>query len=116
MTPEETDRALRQKLDPFLIYRLEQLEARSNVMGAALRWWYSIKRTDIERLNAGKSSCVELIVNALDYRAKMIGDLYAAFLYSNTDSIQANLHYMDYISEKLRWDDFKTQQQDKDPQ
>lgn len=57
----------------------------------ARTWWETF-----EGDNRHRPALVLRLVEELLHRSATINDFYMAYLYSNTDNIQANLHYLDY--------------------
>ena len=47
-------------------------------------------------MNAGNSALVLRVAEELSLRTATIGEFFLAYVYSNTDNIQANLHYLDF--------------------
>ncbi|MEY3230855.1 MAG: hypothetical protein RL689_944 [Planctomycetota bacterium] len=65
-----------------------------NTTGSARKWW-----SDFEAQNSkdqGKLQTVVLLAEELASRRASITDFFLAYVYSNTDNILANLHYLDY--------------------
>ncbi len=59
--------------------------------GSAKKWWEAFENENQQRLNM-----VVLLAEELAYRKATINEFFLAYVYSNTDNIQANLYYMDY--------------------
>jgi hypothetical protein len=59
---------------------------------SAARWWTEFLKENGQRL----SLCLRL-AEELKNRAATITEFFLAYVYSNTDNIQANLHYLDYV-------------------
>ena len=59
--------------------------------GSARKWWLSF-----ESENKCKLPVVHLLCKELFKRKASITEFFLAYVYSNTDNIQANLHYLDY--------------------
>lgn len=62
-----------------------------NTTGSALKWWLAF-----EEENASRLSQVLRLAEELACRKASITEFFLAFVYSNTDSIRANLAYLDY--------------------
>lgn len=58
----------------------------------AKKWWDEFKR-----LNYFKKPMIRQFLQELIQRKATINEFYLANVYSGTDSIQANLYYLDYI-------------------
>lgn len=74
--------------------RLEQVEASldmANTTGSARKWWQAFRDENSNRLNL-----VLRLAEELAMRKVTITDFFLSYVYSNTDNIQANLHYLDY--------------------
>ena len=65
--------------------------------GSARKWWLSF-----ENENKGKLPVVHLLCKELFKRKASITEFFLAYVYSNTDNIQANLHYLDYTRLKKK--------------
>lgn len=59
--------------------------------GSARQWW-----TAFEQENKHRPALVFRLAEELRNRKASITDFFLAYIYSNTDNIQANLHYLDY--------------------
>lgn len=59
--------------------------------GPARVWW-----SEFERQNASRPGLVLRLAEELRHRKATIAEFYFASLHSNSDNIQANLHYLDY--------------------
>jgi hypothetical protein len=59
--------------------------------GNARKWWEIFERENVERPERVLRVLEELLM-----RSATIADFFNAFLASNTENIQANLHYLDY--------------------
>ena len=57
----------------------------------ASKWW-----KQFEKDNSNRPSLVLRLVEELAERKATINEFYLACVYSNTDNLQANLHYLDY--------------------
>jgi hypothetical protein len=62
-----------------------------NTTKTAREWW-----TAFEQENLVRFVLVLRLAEELRYRRATITEFFLAYVYSNTDSIQANLHYLDY--------------------
>ncbi len=60
-------------------------------VGSARKWWLSF-----ENENAHRPALVLRLAEELQIRKATITEFFLCYVYSNTDNIQANLHYMDY--------------------
>lgn len=59
--------------------------------GSARKWWQGFEEENRNRL-----ALVVRLAEELKARRATVTDFFIAFVYSNTDNIQANLHYLDY--------------------
>lgn len=59
--------------------------------GSARRWWEAFEAENQDRLGL-----VHRMVHELTVRKVSITDYFLAYVYGNTDDLQATLHYMDY--------------------
>jgi hypothetical protein len=66
-----------------------------NTTGSARKWWEAFVTENSTRLPLVLRLAEELAV-----RNTTITDFFLAYVYSNTDNIQANLHYLDYTRVK----------------
>jgi hypothetical protein len=74
--------------------RLEAVKDRlgwGETTGSARKWWEAF-----EAENANRVSLVLRLAEELLARNATITEFFLAYVYSNTDNIQANLHYLDY--------------------
>lgn len=62
-----------------------------NTTGSARKWWTAFEQENQQRLGLVLRLAEELAV-----RRATITEFFLAYVYSNTDNIQANLHYLDY--------------------
>lgn len=62
-----------------------------NTTGSARKWWEAFENENKHRMNLVLRLAEELAV-----RKATITEFFLAYVYSNTDNIQANLHYLDY--------------------
>ena len=70
--------------------------------GSARKWWEAF-----EQENRHRPSLVLRLVEELSTRKAAIAEFFLAYVYSNTDNIQANLHYLDYMRLKREEEDRK---------
>lgn len=63
--------------------------------GSARKWWDTF-----EKENNHRPALILRLCEELKNREATIGDFFLAYVYSNTDNIQANLHYFDYAKLK----------------
>jgi ATP-dependent Clp protease ATP-binding subunit ClpX len=63
--------------------------------GSAKKWWI-----EFENVNLHRVSLVLRLAEELAKRRKTITEFFLAFVYSSTENIQSNIHYMDYVSLK----------------
>jgi len=62
-----------------------------NTTGSARKWWEAFENENKHRL-----ALVLRLAEELSNRKATITEFFLAYVYSNTDNIQANLHYLDY--------------------
>ena len=62
-----------------------------NTTGSARKWWEAFENENKHRL-----ALVLRLAEELQNRKATITEFFLAYVYSNTDNIQANLHYLDY--------------------
>lgn len=62
-----------------------------NTTGSARKWWDAF-----EQENKHRNALVLRLAEELATRSATITEFFLAYVYSNTDNIQANLHYLDY--------------------
>jgi type IV secretory pathway TraG/TraD family ATPase VirD4 len=62
-----------------------------NTTGSAKKWWEAF-----ETENKTRTGLVLRLAEELKTRKATITEFFLAYVYSNTDNIQANLHYLDY--------------------
>jgi type IV secretory pathway TraG/TraD family ATPase VirD4 len=62
-----------------------------NTTGSAKKWWDAFEKENQHRL-----ALVLRLAEELKNRKETITEFFLAYVYSNTDNIQANLHYLDY--------------------
>lgn len=65
--------------------------------GSARKWWNAF-----EEENRHRPALVLRLCEELTKREASIGEFFLSYVYSNTDNIQANLHYLDYRRLKER--------------
>jgi hypothetical protein len=63
--------------------------------GSARTWW---EKFEVE--NKHRPALILRLVEELAQRSASITQFFLAYIYSNTDNIQANLHYLDYMRMK----------------
>lgn len=74
--------------------QLEEVRAKldwDNTTGSARKWWEAF-----ESENKFRMALVLRLAEELLIRKATITEFFLAYVYSNTDNIQANLHYLDY--------------------
>jgi type IV secretory pathway TraG/TraD family ATPase VirD4 len=74
--------------------RLEEVRAKldwENTTGSARKWWEAFESENKTRL-----ALVLRLAEELLHRKATITEFFLAYVYSNTDNIQANLSYLDY--------------------
>jgi hypothetical protein len=84
--------------------KLKQLRAEIGygaLTGNAKKWWDAI-----EAENQGRKDLVLRLAEELAARRATINEFFLTYVYSDSDNIQANLHYLDYCRKLLRPDDF----------
>jgi type IV secretion system protein VirD4 len=86
-TKSWTEEQLRTKLDELKTQNLDW----ENTTGSAKKWWDAFETENKHRL-----ALVFRLAEELKNRKATITEFFLAFVYSNTDNIQANLHYLDY--------------------
>jgi hypothetical protein len=62
-----------------------------NTTGSSRKWW-----TQFEEENKARPGLILRLAEELQERNATITDFFLSYVYSNTDNIQANLHYLDY--------------------
>ena len=70
-----------------------------NSSEGAAKWW-----NEFEKDNSQRPSLVVRLLEELQKREVTLNEFYLACIYSNTDNLQANLHYLDYFRLKQRDD------------
>ncbi len=81
-----TDDQLREKLE-----EVKKVLDWENTTGSAKKWWEAFENENKHRL-----ALVLRLAEELQNRKATITEFFLAYVYSNTDNIQANLHYLDY--------------------
>src|SRR5262249_38252902 len=74
--------------------RLNQMKSTldwASTTGSARKWWDAFERENSHRLGL-----VLRLAEELALRKATLTEFFLAYVYSNTDNIQANLHYLDY--------------------
>lgn len=77
-----------------LLKMLESTRARldwQNTVGSARKWWETF-----EKENQNQPALALRLAEELANRKATITEFFLAYTYSNTENIQANLHYLDY--------------------
>ncbi|MGE0144408.1 MAG: AAA family ATPase [Planctomycetota bacterium] len=77
--------------------------------GSARKWWEAFESENKERLHL-----VLRLSEELAEREATITEFFLAYVYSNTDNIQANLHYLDYTRLKKKDEANKRKKRDDD--
>ncbi|HMO02735.1 MAG TPA: type IV secretory system conjugative DNA transfer family protein [Oligoflexia bacterium] len=62
-----------------------------NCTGSARKWWETFENQNLNRLGP-----VLQLAEQLAYRKATITEFFMSYIYSNTDNIEANLHFLDY--------------------
>jgi len=78
-----------------LLERVKKNLGWDTTTGSAAKWWTAFENENRERL-----ALVVRLAEELQHRKATITDFFMSYVYSNTDNIQANLHYLDYQSLK----------------
>lgn len=84
--------------DDEVTKRIAQVKARldwANTTGSARKWWESFEHENRSRLPH-----VLRLAEELAQRKATVTEFFLAYVYSNCDNIQANLHYLDYTRVK----------------
>ena len=63
----------------------------ADTTGSARKWWDTF-----ETENRHRPALVLRLCEELKKRKATIAEFFLSYVYSNTDNIQANLHYLDY--------------------
>lgn len=74
----------------------------ANTVGSARKWWVAF-----EDANRNQVPLVLRLAEELAKRRATITEFFLAYVYSNTDNIQGNLHYLDYVRIKREEDNKK---------
>jgi hypothetical protein len=77
-----------------IVARLEQVKSQigwEETTGSAKKWWEVFEKENQHRLSLVLKLAEELLL-----RKATITEFFLAYVYSNTDNLQANLHYLDY--------------------
>jgi type IV secretory pathway TraG/TraD family ATPase VirD4 len=82
-----TDQQVRDALEKIKKEKLDW----ENTTGSARKWWEAFENENLDRL-----ALVFRLGEELSNRTATITEFFLAYVYSNTDNIQANLHYLDY--------------------
>lgn len=90
-----------------LLERVKKNLGWDKTTGSAAKWWTAFENENRERL-----ALVVRLAEELQHRKATITDFFMSYVYSNTDNIQANLHYLDYQSLK-KTDEAKKKQSPK---
>lgn len=72
--------------------------------GSARKWWLAF-----ENENKHRPALILRLAEELDIRKATITEFFLAYVYSNTDNIQANLNYLDYTRLKRQEEEKKRQ-------
>ncbi len=80
-----------------------------NTEGCAKKWW-----EEFEKNNRKRTALVLRVAEELLIRRATVTEFFLAYVYSNCENIQANLHYLDYTRLKKREIDEKKKQAEKD--
>lgn len=87
---EHTNLWSRERVQARLDATLDAIEW-SATTGSARKWWEAFTSENSTRL-----TLILRLAEELAIRKATITEFFLAYVYSNTDSIQANLHYLDY--------------------
>jgi hypothetical protein len=88
--------------------KLESVKAAldwAGTTGGARRWWEAFERDNSHRLGLVLRLAEELLT-----RKATVTEFFLAYVYSNTDNIQANLHYLDFTRLKKEEERTKREQ------
>ena len=80
--------------DDQILEKLKETKAKldwDNTTGSARKWWEAFENENKHRL-----ALVLRLGEELANRKATVTEFFLAYVYSNTDNIQANLHYLDY--------------------
>lgn len=85
--------------DEKLWNRIEEIKrdhlAWNEASEQATKWWKAF-----EKENRNRPALILRLLEELLLRKSTINEFFLAYVYSNTDNIQANLHYLDYVKLK----------------
>jgi type IV secretory pathway TraG/TraD family ATPase VirD4 len=87
--------------------KLEEVKGRlewEKTTGSARKWWLAF-----ESENKHRPALILRLAEELDIRKATITEFFLAYVYSNTDNIQANLNYLDYSRLKRQEEEKKRQ-------
>jgi len=87
--------------------KLEEVKGRlewDKTTGSARKWWLAF-----ESENKHRPALILRLAEELDVRKATITEFFLAYVYSNTDNIQANLNYLDYSRLKRQEEEKKRQ-------
>ncbi len=85
--------------------KVEEVKGRlewDKTTGSARKWWLAFENENKHRL-----ALVLRLAEELDVRKATITEFFLAYVYSNTDNIQANLNYLDYTRLKRQEEEKK---------
>jgi type IV secretory pathway TraG/TraD family ATPase VirD4 len=91
-----------------ILERLNEVKAQigwNETAGSARKWWEAF-----ENENTSRTALVLRLSEELLVRSATITEFFLAYVYSNTDNIQANLNYLDYTRLKKEEERKKAQQ------
>ncbi|MDZ4786437.1 MAG: type IV secretory system conjugative DNA transfer family protein [bacterium] len=91
--------------DEQILKKMEEIKARiewDKTTGSARKWWLAFENENKHRL-----ALVLRLAEELDIRKATITEFFLAYVYSNTDNIQANLNYLDYTRLKRQEEEKK---------
>ena len=89
------DEQIKEKLEQVKKEKLDW----DNTTGSARKWWQAF-----EKENTHRYALVLRLAEELAIRNATITEFFLAYVYSNTDNIQANLYYLDYTQLKKKED------------
>jgi hypothetical protein len=103
-----TDDQIRTRID-----EVKQALDWENTQGSARKWWDAF-----ENENKHRPALVLRLAEELRNRKATVTEFFLAYVYSNTDNIQANLHYFDYtrLKKQAAADKKAAAKKDKDPE
>ncbi len=96
--------------DEQVLKKLEEVKKKldwDNTTGSAKKWWEAF-----ESENKTRMALVLRLAEELAVRNATITEFFLAYVYSNTDNIQANLYYLDYTRLKKEEEKKKKEQRD----